>query len=223
MGEDDQAAKAGDDVKSATDRSPFKRALKPVGNPKYSGEVSAAATASKSSVEFDGATTGLRRDGLEALQDNFVVEVFARAQTDDGFHVVVQYGSGSYGWSIVRNNKGFQVLLGGVALIGWSGDIATGEWAHLAIVRETGVTKFFVNGKPSGEGNQALNEADAKAPLSVGANTEGKECFKGQIDDLRIFRFAAGTFNPALLLVNDPEGKAIEKSAALPAAPVGEP
>ncbi len=214
MGEEDAAAKANKAVTETVDRTVAQRNLKPIAGPTYSDAVSPAAKGSTLSISFDGKTQALQRKGLADLRDNFIAEAFVRPNTEEGFRVILQYGSGGHGWSLIRNGKGYQVLLGGKALIGWSGDVAAGEWVHVAVVRVDGATRFYFNGKPSGDGNQEPNHADANATLTIGANVELKDCFGGEIDEVRVSTFPAGTFNPDVLMVNDPTGENAKRAPA---------
>jgi len=211
LGDDAEVAKVGEVLKKGIDRSPGGLNLDTIGEPAYSDEVPPKAPTSKLSVSFDGKATGLTRKGLPGnLNDNFVAEAFVRATTDEGFRVILQYGAGTHGWSLIRNKKGYQVMLGGVALVGWSGDIASGEWVHLAVVRDNGITRFFVNGKLSGDSKAKLNDADGNATFSIGTDADRKQFFGGNVDEVRVSTFLAGAFDPAVLLINDPDGKAAD-------------
>lgn len=177
--------------------------LKRTGAPTYVNDVSDQAKDSKLAVRFNGKDTRYFRTGLFNAPDNFGAEAFVRPRNEDGFHVIFQYGSGAHGWSIIRNGKAFQVLLGGVALIGWSGDQPANQWGHVAIVRDSGKTTFYFNGQPMGSSEAKLNDADGKAEFSIGASTGGKEqFFDGDIDEVRVFTFEPKTFDASQLLIN---------------------
>lgn len=222
LGEEDPAAAPAGAVRTSMDRSSAARTLKPVGKPVYSDAVDPRLRDHKLSIRFDG-QSALRREGLADLADNFVIEAFARAENSDAFRVVVQYGSDAHGWSIVQNKQGFQVLLGGVSLVGWSGDVPAGQWVHLAMVRDNGITRFYIDGRASGKSDAKPNRADARATFSIGADTAGRQGFIGEIDEVRLSTFAAGAFDPRLLMVNDPDGKAASRDTPPDApAPAGQ-
>jgi hypothetical protein len=213
LGEDDPKAAADQPVTESVPKAPAKLVLRPDGQPKYSNDVSDRAAGSKLSVKFDGQSY-LQRGGLAGnLKDNFVAEAFVKPDTDEGFHIILQYGSGAHGWSLIRNGKGYQVLLGGIALVGWSNDQPANQWAHVAVARADGVTRFYFNGQPMGESNARANDADEKAKFVIGANNEGGDKFAGLIDEVRVATFPAGGFDAKWLMINDPDGK----NAAQPA------
>ncbi len=203
LGDADPQAVAGVAAADPTKDSVGKLDLKRSGEPTYTSEVSRQAKDSRFAVRFNGKDTRYFRSGLFGARDNFGAEVFVRARTEDGFQVILQYGSGAHGWSLVRNGKGFQVLLGGVALMGWSGDQPANQWGHVAIVRDSGKTTFYFNGQAMGSSDAKLNDADDKAEFSIGAAAGGKEgFFDGDIDEVRVFTFEPHSFDASQLLLN---------------------
>lgn len=216
LGEEQKDTRDGSDVNSVTDPAREDLKLDTIGQPVYSTNTSPQARYSRLSIRFDGKTSALTRKGIgKVIKDNFVAEAFVCAGTDEGFQVILQYGSGVHGWSLVRNNKGYQVLLGGVALVGWSGDIEAGKWVHLAIVRDSGITRFYVNGQPAGESSAALNDPGADTVFTLASDTDRQQFFAGHIDEVRICTFEPGKFDPVYLLLNDPEEKHVGGSDSL--------
>jgi hypothetical protein len=203
LGEGDPKAAPNTAAADPTKDSIGKLDLQRTGAPTYVADVSDQAKDSKLAVRFNGKDTRYSRTGLFDARDNFGAEAFVCARNEEGFHVVLQYGSGSHGWSLVRNAKGFQVLLGGVALVGWSGDQPANQWVHVAVVRDSGKTTFYFNGRPMGSSDAKLNDADDKAEFSIGAATGGKDQFlDGDVDEVRVFTFEPGTFDASQLLMN---------------------
>ncbi len=180
-------------------------------------EASPDARGSKASVVFDGKTTWFSAPGVTDDLDNFGVEAFVNPSTNEGFQVIVRQGSAAHGWSLVRNNKGYQILLGGVQLVGWSGDFEAGQWSHVAMVRVGGVTKLFVDGQEKGQSNAVPNAAGRDAPFTIGGAADGKtDLFAGKIDEVRVFKLVGGGFDPADLLMTQPDVSVIPQ--AKPAA-----
>jgi len=203
FGDADEQAAANAPSAAETKDSAGTRPLTKTGEASYVADVSGQAKDSKLAVHFNGKDGRYFRNGLFNSPDNFGAEAFVRPATEQGFHVIFQYGSGAHGWSVVRNDKGYQVLLGGIALVGWSGDQPAGQWCHVAVVRDAGKTTFYFNGQPMGSTDAKLNDADGKSEFSVGSAAGGKEQFyEGDIDEVRVFTFPANTFDAADLLLN---------------------
>ncbi len=204
LGEADANAAADQPVVKATDAKDLHPGT-PVNGPKYAAVAASsamAATDSKLAVKFDGtAKSFLRVADLDIGEDNVGIEAFVRTKATEGFSFVVSAGAGSHGISLVHNNKGYQVLLGGINLLGWSGDVEPGEWVHVAVVRQNGKTEFYFNGERRGDTDAKPNAAGAS--FAIGASGDGKEgFFTGEIDEVRVFSFEPGKFDPKDLLVN---------------------
>lgn len=78
----------------------------------------------------------------------------------------------------------------------------TPAWTHLAIVRDGGINRFFING------SQVFSNSAAPNPpagaFSIGGNSIlTTEFFDGLIDEVRLFPFAPGGFAPGLLNTAD--------------------
>lgn len=197
LGEDDSGAAAGNAVESTT--MPNEKPMTATGKPTYVAVPADAPHAgwSKLAIAFTGKDY-LQRSGLAIPNDNFGIEAWVKADTEDGFHYVVSFGSGVQGFSLVRNKKGYQVLLGGVNLVGWSNDVPAGQWVHIAVVRNNGHTEFYCNGQAMGGSDQKPNAAGEHEGFAIGASGDGKEgFFSGTVDEVRVFTFEAGKFNAA--------------------------
>ena len=213
LGEEAELQKAGAAVPSIVGAAKLKSTGTVVAT-----DASPDARGSKNAVVFDGKSY-LSGPGALDASDNFGVEAFVRADTNEGFHVIVQQGSAAHGWALVRNNKGYQVLLGGVQIVGWSGDVEAGTWCHVAVVRVNGVTKFFLNGQEKGQFQGDINGAGLDATLCIGAATNGTaDFFTGAIDEVRIFKLSPNGFDPADLLLNQPDVSVVPTPIIIPAA-----
>jgi autotransporter-associated beta strand protein len=145
--------------------------------------------------EFGG-TAGFSGIGWNPPEDNVGVECWVRV-SDLGQTAQV-FGSGTAGLN------GLNLLFSGGALraaISTSGldstvgtpyvPLGAAEWVHVAVVRQNGVTRFYVNGLPAGPSANGA-PVDATAPFLGRANTA--RTFTGAIDEARIFTFAPGQF-----------------------------
>jgi hypothetical protein len=76
----------------------------------------------------------------------------------------------------------------------------TGDWVHLALVNDGGVSKFYVDGVLAGALPYIPNTATPQ--VSLAARSDGGDPFQGSIDEARLFTFAPGQFSPNDLLIN---------------------
>jgi hypothetical protein len=171
-----------------------------VGDPKYSTLLTAPGT-STTSVVFDGTDDVYFTNAVPSTAtDNFGLEAWVNPTALDGFNFAVSNGANTNGgWGIVQVGGNWSVIHSGVALSAPGPAVELNTWTHLAMVRDNGLTTLYVNGAPT-----AATIAPApSAPLDyfmIGANKvaagfEGR--FKGAIDDVRVFEFNPGEFNPA--------------------------
>jgi len=79
---------------------------------------------------------------------------------------------------------------------------ATNQWVHLALVRNNGVTTFYVNGQPSGASVTDVPKSSLGLSLGYSPSYSSNLYFYGAADECRLFTFAAGAFNPKELLYN---------------------
>ncbi len=168
--------------------------------PMYTSNVSSAATASTGSqlaLQWNGnqyATGSL----ISNLTDNFAIELWAKTSDTANTKVLAYNGNTSYsGWGIFQNLAAYEALFGGVAIFG-AAPAVTNAWTHLALVRASGITKFYVNGALAGFTSLAPNLPAGN--FLLGANNLQGELFAGAMDEVRVFTFADGTFNLTNLL-----------------------
>ncbi|HTI70428.1 MAG TPA: LamG-like jellyroll fold domain-containing protein [Candidatus Limnocylindria bacterium] len=108
------------------------------------------------------------------------------------------------------------VIIGSNKQIGDSVPIDTTRWTHLAIVNANGTSTFYVDGTAHGApdvGGATVSAGDIFAGSSPGT----QPTFNGNLDELRIFTFAAGQFstNDLLLRVPGPNIVTQPQSAAV--------
>jgi hypothetical protein len=146
--------------------------------------------------------------GWDPPEDNIAVECWAQSRdlVFDTFNslgsVVFGTGHNANGLGILYNDfgAGFIGVLGNVDWVGLPYQPAsTNEWVHLAVVRDNGVTTFYVNGvarspvRTSGINNSTV-------PYLGYSDQSSKTNFNGAVDEARIFTFKPGEFFPADLL-----------------------
>jgi hypothetical protein len=88
--------------------------------------------------------------------------------------------------------------------------IAINTWYHVAVSRNSGVTKLFVNGTQEGSTYSDANNHGVTSTVIVGADYLYANALPGYLDDLRITKAALYTSNftaPVAELVNTPNTK----------------
>jgi hypothetical protein len=155
---------------------------------------------------FNGDMTGFDEIGWDPPEDNIGVECWARSG-DLAFITGTTVGSVVFGTGHNQNGigilyddfgAGFVGVLGNVDYVGLPYQPAsTNEWVHLAVVRDQGVSTFYVNGvarTPTRTGNP-INSSIVF--MGHGGSLTN---FTGAIDEARIFTFNPGEFFPQDLL-----------------------
>lgn len=115
------------------------------------------------------------------------------------------FGLAQLGPGVIGNtNTVYAGQVAGMVFVG-SAPVSTNEWTHLALVRDSaafGGWRFYVNGVLNGA-NAAPGVA-AAGTLELGAAVTvpgGALPFSGLVDELRVFTFPSGQFNPSDLNV----------------------
>lgn len=155
---------------------------------------------------FNGTDQGYNSIGYDAPENNVGIEVWVRASDvlQENTHV---FGTGTnanginigYDASAVNGQAGW---FGAVANKAFAGKLGTANytantWIHLAVVRDNGISTFYVNGVASGTAPDAPNNATQPRMAATFDNTV---FFDGDVAEARIFTFDPGQFNPSLLL-----------------------
>lgn len=166
------------------------------------------------SVYFDGNGDYLQLSSNSAFAfgtGDFTVEMWINpnAVGSSQFGRIIQCGNYPVGWQLVRGTSGgdngtsnpIQLMLdfnGGSPRFE-GGTLQNNQWSHIAITRQSGLVRVFVNGtlSTSGTGTTDLQQY----PLVIGANSNGSENINAYIDDLRITKGVArytANFTPEL-------------------------
>ncbi|MCG6117572.1 MAG: LamG domain-containing protein [Aquimonas sp.] len=197
MGEDDVGAVIGGPGAAQTQPGAAGSPLQQFGAPVYGAGGTPRGRTSTLSMRFDGSSARYGGPALAMPTDNFGVEAWARSNSTTGNAMIVYNGnSATSGFGLFRSGANWAFLYGGI-VIGGSTPVTPG-WTHLAIVRDAGVNRFFVNGIQVSTSGEAPNPP--AGALNIGGNNLlATEFFDGEIDEVRLFTFAPGAFSPSLL------------------------
>ena len=136
--------------------------------------------------------------------DNFGMEVICTPTANDSYNYSLSLNNGANnGWGILQLSGAYQGVAEG-AQNGFFGNAGAGSavpgvTVRLALVRAGGVTTLYRNGVAVGTTTAISRDIPAK--FTIGGNQlnttpvfEG--FFEGSIDEVRVFTFDAGAFNP---------------------------
>ena len=126
---------------------------------------------------------------------NYVMEAWVRvAAADVGQEdsTIVTLGNQNGCYQFVYRSAGWALARFKVAFVSQTDVLEADTWTHLAVVRDGGITRFLINSvEYATETTAPVNNGQ----LHVAVPPGGKESkFKGDIDNLRVFRFE-GSFN----------------------------
>ena len=141
--------------------------------------------------------------------DNFGMEVICTPTFNDSYNYSLSLNNGANnGWGILQLSGAYQGIGedgGGFFGNAGAGSAVLNAPVRLALVRAGGVTRIYRNGLEVGTSNNLSRNTLTK--FTIGGNQlttapvfEG--FFKGSIDEVRVFTFAPGAFNPVTDLNN---------------------
>ncbi len=145
----------------------------------------------------DGAYSGQYGTGMPA--DNFAVEMWAKTSDDNGHIWASNHNSttGSLRFEALNNNWAAGIT--GVAWINTSHPISADTWTHLAVIKESGTSRFYVDGQlQTGTATGAVTWTTSAA-LGL-RNTTPRNYYTGDLDELRVFTFNPATDDPVAAL-----------------------
>jgi hypothetical protein len=197
LGESDPGASPGAPGAATTTDSTGAAHLTRVGAPTYS---TTSSPISPLAMAFAGADGYRFAAPVSPLTDNFGIEAWVYSTTTAGNAVIAYNGdTSSAGWGIFRAGTTYNYLYGGV-IFGGNAPVTLNKWTHLALVRDSGVTTFYVNGRVNDSNGSAPNAPAGGFGLGINP-TVAQEFMTGSIDEVRVFTFAPDTFAPAALLL----------------------
>jgi hypothetical protein len=145
---------------------------------------------------------------------DFTVEMWVRptAGSSSNFARIAQCGNfpSSGGWQLVRGTAGgggssnpiqlmFDITDGSSSAFRIEGGtVANDDWSHVALVRDSGVVRMYVNGIQTASGSSSLNLS--QTTMCFGGTTTGGDSLFAYFDDVRVTsvcRYPSGTtFTP---------------------------
>ncbi|WP_028605800.1 LamG domain-containing protein [Ottowia thiooxydans] len=227
LGEADSGAANNAVVASGTQPTTGATTLPVIGAPQYSNAGAPQPRPSRLSVQFNGSTDGFRAPSvLTTASDNFGIEAWVRASSTAGSSQVVYNGdSSTSGGGIFRNGAYWGFLYGGQTLeLTATPSVDLNTWTHLALVVSGGTSTLYKNGVAVHTYAGPPAVPDGAFSIGVGATSNG-EFFAGNVDEVRVFTFAAGEFMTSDLLsglaYTDPVAAPVVAPVAVPVnAPV---
>ncbi|HEY7871578.1 MAG TPA: LamG-like jellyroll fold domain-containing protein [Rudaea sp.] len=195
LGEADAGASASGAGAATTVDSIGGFSLNKVGAPTYASDVPPG-IGSSLSMAFNGTTDEyMNTSGVAStLTDNFGIEAWVKSNGSTVGNATIAYNgnTSNAGWGIYRLGTDYGLLYGGN--IGAPVTPISTQWMELALVRNNGVTTFYVNGVASY--TTATGPNSPAGGVGIGGNPliSGGELFDGKIDEVRIFSFAPGAF-----------------------------
>ncbi|MBL9175610.1 MAG: choice-of-anchor D domain-containing protein, partial [Verrucomicrobiales bacterium] len=205
LGELDPGAAVGG-VASSTINSLGGTPLALFGTPTYSSDT-AAGQESLLSLDWSSGVAYGKSSSWPVFTDNFGFEAWVKPTTTSGTRFILYNGPADRsGWGIFQNGATFQVLYGGQVVFG-SAPVTVNQWTHLAVVRDGGVSTFYVNGMASGTTLVAPLAPDGGPGFALGADPllPSESRWIGSLDEVRLFAFRPGQFRMGNLLLFRPE------------------
>lgn len=132
------------------------------------------------------------------LPADFTIEgwMMPTAGTSGAFIGRFQTQSGGNGWQIYLESTGrlsfyhyvYEYYGGAYPIRGVGPDVRDGVWHHVAVTREAGLLRMFVDGVLVGTGSSSVSYTSTITLLSVGYQAQGggRYPFRGGIDEVRI-------------------------------------
>jgi len=141
------------------------------------------------SYDFDG--ENYSRPILTTAVNNVGMESWFFFDTVPTANTVVLYNgnAGSSGFGLLVRNSQWSTLIGGETFGDTGVAVPAGEWIHVAAVRDNGTLQLYVNGSPAGSTTNVMPNTP------TGSTSFGR--LDGRMDEVRVFEFAAGQFDPS--------------------------
>lgn len=125
--------------------------------------------------------------GATVPTDNFAVSIWAQASSIPGAQQdLITLGGAAGHLDLQLNNSGWRASYNGAAWIGGTGTFSANTWTHLMVVRQAGVSAFYMDGIQLGG---TVTNAPAMGDVHLAINPGGAASFNGLLDEARILTF----------------------------------
>jgi hypothetical protein len=224
LGENDPGAANGLTVNSNAVDLLGLHPLTRAGVPQYTSAtdpVPAGQLGSSLAVSFSGSNQSYSNAVFSTARNNFGLEAWVQPGTEKVGNLVIAYNGDATanGWGFYRNGTNYSGWINGATSVGL-GTAVKNQWAHLALVRDTGTNTLYVNGVAVGSDTTAT-PATPSGAFCIGAAQAGPgigNFWNGSIDEVRVFTFAAGQFTTNDLLLNQHRAQTLAATALAPAS-----
>lgn len=166
---------------------------------------STTAPGSTAARYFNGSSGYSGSSVLGSTVDNFGIVIWADPTSNANGAVFYNGNTGSSGWGIYQcenlnwcpGSGSYWALLFGAGPGLQEVPVALNTYTELALVRDSGVATFYVNGVAVGS-TTSFTPFDPAGNVMIGFNPAySGESYVGNLDEARIFTFAPGQFSPA--------------------------
>ncbi len=167
------------------------------GSPLYTAQVPPHPFRPGLALRFNGSNYGSAA-GLPSLNDNFAVELWVRpASTNSAVGALLYNGDpAANGWGLLLQNGSVFARIGGLADFG-STVLPVNTWSHVALIRDSGVATFFVNGAVIEISTATPIPAVGSLAIAAAPSALDQVGFDGILDTVRILGFSPGGFSVA--------------------------
>lgn len=148
---------------------------------------------------------GMFNPGFQLPDDNFGVEFYVKVKDLKTAGMLFCNGAPTekrgIEFSFDPKRGGLQSSLCGFRYVGDSYMPREDEWVHVAMVRDSGISTFYINGVANGDTTaDDMGTPAEKEVIHVGVAPGNGQKFSGSMDELRIFTFNSGSFRVKDLL-----------------------
>jgi hypothetical protein len=172
--------------------------LRAFGTPRYNNAVDLNAEATVGTafgIGFNGNSQSLSNGPIFSATNSFCVEMWVRPQTITGGPYFIagngNLAGGGNGWGIFQQGADFKAVLGGLTTIEpvLLNRAVVGQWTHLALVQELGMTILYVDGLALGSTFNHPRPPTIGFTLGTHPQLPAGEFFNGTVDEVRVFKF----------------------------------
>ena len=145
-----------------------------------------------SAYSFNGLEQGITAPVPVTQTDNFTLQGWIKpVALSNGLQIILYNGNTSTnGWGLASDENGtLYVFFGGISLTSTTTTLSLNQWSHLALIRNSGITKVFLNANEIFSSALATPQTPS-GNLLFGINNINTEAFNGSLDEIKIYNSA---------------------------------